>query len=238
MNADTPTDANPYPTVAEPLSHLQSPFALPAAHPFHPELLVDVALLQADETLMVYMEAMAPTLQALPAALCRLIEEEGLTQRHGLLWETLLPACQWEVEWLLTEDATMATLNAQHRAKPQTTDVLSFPAFEVMDDAPTDFPEGVAFPAPPKDQGGSLGAVVLCWPYALRTVATALGGQPATPVPMNSPLLATFVVERLTHGCLHLLGYHHATMAAYKQVVALQAKVLIALKLPAFPAAP
>ena len=235
MNTDTPPT---YPTVAEPLSHLQSPFALPAAHPFHPELLVDEALLQADETLMVYMEAMAPTLQALPAALCRLIEAEGLAQRHGLLWETLPPACQWEVEWLLTEDATMATLNAQHRAKPQTTDVLSFPAFEVMDDPPTDFPEGVAFPAPPKDQGGSLGAVVLCWPYALRTVATALGGEPATPVPMNSPLLATFVVERLTHGCLHLLGFHHATMAAYKQVVALQAKVLVALKLPAFPAAP
>jgi probable rRNA maturation factor len=237
MNAETSPASPPYPTVAEPLSHLQSPFALPSAHPFHPELLVDEALLQADASVAAYLEAMAPTLQALPAALAKLIEEEGLVERHALLWNTLPPACHWEVEWLVTEDATMATLNAQHRAKPQTTDVLSFPAFEAMDDVPTEFPEGVAFPAPPKDQGGSLGAVVLCWPYALRTVATALGGAPATPVPMGTPLLATFVVERLTHGCLHLLGYHHATMAAYQQVVALQAKVLAALGLPVFPAA-
>jgi len=88
-----------------------------------------------------------------------------------------------EVELIITDDQTMQALNAEHRGKDATTDVLSFPM-----DAP--FTEQSIFGMP-------LGSIIIAESF----------------VKENAALLKHSTQDELSllfiHGMLHLLGFDH-----------------------------
>jgi len=88
-----------------------------------------------------------------------------------------------EVELIITDDATMQALNAEHRGKNTTTDVLSFPM-----EAP--FTEQSIFGMP-------LGSIIIAESF-VRGNAASLKHSP------QDELSLLFI-----HGMLHLLGFDH-----------------------------
>jgi probable rRNA maturation factor len=97
---------------------------------------------------------------------------------------TLQPGGKAEISLLLTDDATVRTLNRRHRAQDKPTNVLSFP----LDDDPA-----------PASASWLLGDVVL----ACETVADEARAQ-------GKPVADHFR-HLVVHGILHLLGYDHVT---------------------------
>lgn len=110
----------------------------------------------------------------------RIIEDIGL--RHGLRGDT-------EVSLLLVDDDQMRRLNLEYREVDQTTDVLSFPMEESVDDRVPDDPSG----------GLLLGDIVVSLPAAERQAAD-FGHS-----------LRRELAFLVVHGMLHLLGYDHCT---------------------------
>ncbi len=88
-----------------------------------------------------------------------------------------------EVELIITDDATMQELNAEHRGKDSTTDVLSFPI-----EAP--FTEQPIFDIP-------LGSIIIAESF-VKEKAAYLGHT------IQDELSLLFI-----HGMLHLLGFDH-----------------------------
>jgi len=88
-----------------------------------------------------------------------------------------------EVELIITDDKTMQTLNAEHRGKDTTTDVLSFPM-----DAP--FTEQSIFGMP-------LGSIIISESF-VKEKAVLLKHS------IQDELSLLFI-----HGMLHLLGFDH-----------------------------
>ncbi len=88
-----------------------------------------------------------------------------------------------EVELIITDDATMQELNAEHRGKDSTTDVLSFPI-----EAP--FTEQPIFDIP-------LGSIIIAESF-VKEKAADLGHT------IQDELSLLFI-----HGMLHLLGFDH-----------------------------
>ena len=84
-----------------------------------------------------------------------------------------------EVELIITDDATIQTLNQTHRGKDTPTDVLSFPLESVGQDMMP------------------LGSIVIAESF-IRRKAAELGHTP------QEELSLLFI-----HGMLHLLGYDH-----------------------------
>jgi probable rRNA maturation factor len=110
-----------------------------------------------------------------------------------------------ELSLLFTDDASIRTLNRDWRGKDQATNVLSFPAFEVV---PGD-------PLPPM-----LGDIIL----AFETVSAeaALEAKP----------FAHHLIHLIVHGLLHLLGYDHENDAEADEMEGLERKVLARLAIP------
>lgn len=106
---------------------------------------------------------------------------------------------------VITDDETVADLNARFRGVEAPTDVLSFPA----DNPP--------LPAVMTGEGTYLGDLVIAYPYAQQQ-AESEGHRPADS-------FALLVV----HGVLHLLGYDHDTQEARRLMWAKQERVLRAL---------
>ena len=88
-----------------------------------------------------------------------------------------------EVELIITDDETIQELNAQHRGKNNTTDVLSFPM-----EAP--FTEQSIFGMP-------LGSIIIAESF-VKEKAAAFGHT------IQDELSLLFI-----HGMLHLLGFDH-----------------------------
>ena len=88
-----------------------------------------------------------------------------------------------EVELIITDDETIQELNAQHRGKNNTTDVLSFPM-----EAP--FTEQSIFGMP-------LGSIIIAESF-VKDKAAAFGHS------IQDELSLLFI-----HGLLHLLGFDH-----------------------------
>jgi probable rRNA maturation factor len=105
-----------------------------------------------------------------------------------------------ELSILLCDDATIHTLNRQHRRKDKPTDVLAFA-----------LREGKSMPG----ASGLLGDVVISLDTAERQ-AEALGRS-----------LWDEVTWLLAHGLLHLVGYDHRTVAEERRMNA-RADMLIA----------
>jgi len=124
-----------------------------------------------------------PDIEALAGTAARLaLEAAGLDPAH---WTLCLLAC---------DDARIAALNHDFRAREKPTNVLSWPAFELAPERPG------ARPPPPQPATGNrqpLGDVAI----ALQTTRRE-AEESATP-------LKDHVIHLILHGCLHLLGFDH-----------------------------
>lgn len=123
------------------------------------------------------------------------VAEAGAAMAFGAAG--LAPA-GYEIAVLACDDARIATLNQAHRARPQPTNVLSWPAFDL---AP-ELPGGQPAPPPPTEEDGPpvfLGDVALALQTCQREAKE--GGLP----------LKTHATHLILHSVLHLLGYDHLT---------------------------
>ncbi|WP_406648087.1 rRNA maturation RNase YbeY [Aliisedimentitalea scapharcae] len=99
-----------------------------------------------------------------------------------------------EISVLACDDARIAELNAEFRAKPSPTNVLSWPA----DDLSAEDPGGLPTPPKPDFTGDiALGDIAISWDTCAREALEA--GRP----------VADHVTHLVIHGLLHLLGYDH-----------------------------
>jgi probable rRNA maturation factor len=152
---------------------------------------------------------------AAPAWRSHLADPEGVCRRAFAATLDRVPTPPWlaraEIGVLLTDDATVRRLNADHRGEDRATNVLSFPTFEqILEDAP-----GHLLPGPVP-----LGDVVL----ALETVRAEAAAE-------GKPFL-DHVRHLLVHGCLHLLGYDHETTQDQTRMEGLECSILEHLGTP------
>lgn len=98
----------------------------------------------------------------------------------------------WEVSLLACDDARIAVLNADFRAKPTPTNVLSWPSEERAAEDPGAVPD---LPEPGLDP--ELGDIAIAYDTCAREAAAA--GKP----------MADHVTHLVVHALLHLLGYDH-----------------------------
>lgn len=118
---------------------------------------------------------------------------EATVAHTGLAHENL------ETDFLFTDDATAASLNAEWRERPYATNVLSFPA----KNAP--LPEGEARP---------LGDIVLAAGVMAREAAE------------QGKTLPHHATHLIVHGLLHLMGYDHETDAEAAAMQDLETRIL------------
>lgn len=172
-------------------------------------------------------EALQSKLSALLAAFADTAKTEQLLSVHALAETFDNPEASWEFEWMLCTNVTIQAWNEEYRQKNTATDVLSFPAFEDPETLlqATDDALAIEFFNQQRQQGGSLGTIVVSWHYAKEAIqALHPTIQPASAVFQEA--LIRYILERFCHGCLHLLGLHHETQEKYNRVVALQAQTL------------
>jgi len=112
---------------------------------------------------------------------------------------TALEACEidpenCEIAVLATGDSEIATLNQQFRDKPTATNVLSWPAQELLVETPGGTPV-----SPQADAFGdiALGDIAIAYETCAREAEAA--GKP----------MPDHVTHLVVHGVLHLLGYDH-----------------------------
>lgn len=129
-----------------------------------------------------------------------------------LLWADKQPDKTVLIDVSLTTNTVMAEINYTYRQKDQPTDVLSFPTYQHWDDALSAPGDTIA-----------LGSIVISVDWARHHA----GKEPR--VNNFAEPLPPFLVDRFLHGCLHISGHHHDTMADYQYVVDQQARVLSAL---------
>jgi probable rRNA maturation factor len=106
-----------------------------------------------------------------------------------------LSASEYEIALLACDDTRIAELNAQFRAKPQPTNVLSWPAWDMSAEHDGDLPD-----LPPEghaDDPESLGNIALSYETCLREAREQ--GKP----------LKEHLLHLVVHSVLHLLGYDH-----------------------------
>jgi probable rRNA maturation factor len=117
----------------------------------------------------------------------------------------LSPEPDPELSLTFTDDAHIASLNAQWRGKDSPTNVLSFPLIQVR--------PGV--PLPPM-----LGDIVV----AFETVSREAEDQ-------GKPFIA-HLTHLLVHGLLHLLGYDHVDDGEAETMESLERRILERLAIP------
>jgi probable rRNA maturation factor len=111
---------------------------------------------------------------------------------------------------ILSDDAELAALNAEHMGKHGPTDVLSFP---LLSDAP--------FPLPP-GRRPHLGDIVVSVERAIEQAEAGRGGQTGDVHWSPADELRLLV----THGTLHIMGMDHAEPAEEAAMRALERRLL------------
>ncbi len=106
----------------------------------------------------------------------------------------------FEVSVRIVNEDEMQALNREFRGKDNSTNVLSFPAVDIM---------GL-----PADTQVPLGDIVVCAAIVIREAAT------------QGKLLADHWAHMLVHGTLHLLGYDHVLEADAMAMESLEIQVL------------
>ena len=101
----------------------------------------------------------------------------------------------YEIVVLACDDARIATLNADFRGKPQATNVLSWPAWDLS--AETDGGQPEAPPAPNPDDPEALGDIALARDTCLREAVE------------QGKSTEDHLTHLVVHSVLHLLGYDH-----------------------------
>jgi probable rRNA maturation factor len=99
-----------------------------------------------------------------------------------------------DISLLACDDARIAVLNRQFRARATPTNVLSWPAEELAAERAGDKP---GLPAPDIFGEIFLGDIAIAWDTSAREAAAA--GRP----------MHDHVTHLVVHGVLHLLGYDH-----------------------------
>lgn len=128
----------------------------------------------------------------------------GLEAQARFLWQALaLPAC--EICLVLGDDALLAALNESYRGKSGPTNVLSFPALDLV---PSDI---AGLPA-----GTVLGDIVMS--YDRLAAEAAAAGLP----------LAAHAAHLLAHGFLHLLGHDHQKDDEAQAMEELESELMLA----------
>lgn len=134
--------------------------------------------------------------------------------RATLLDQELAPE-DWEISLLACDDARIAVLNADFRAKPTPTNVLSWPAQDLAAEAEGDEPY---FPEPfAPGERDSLGDIALAFETCAREAAEA--GKP----------IHDHVTHLVVHGVLHLLGYDHIRDADAQLMESCEVRILASL---------
>lgn len=169
--------------------------------PVTEETLVDLAI--EDPSWL----AELPELERLAETAARLaIEAAGLDPRD------------YSVSLLACEDRRMARLNAEHRGKEGPTNVLSWPAFDLIPVRPGGLPPAPPAPAPGARQ--PLGDVAIALQTARREAAE-------TGIPLKDHAL-----HLILHGCLHLLGFDHERAEDAETMEGLETRALQRIGVP------
>lgn len=116
-----------------------------------------------------------------------------------------------EISLLACDDARIADLNRDFRGKPAATNVLSWPAQDVVPPA-----------LPPTDPDGSLPLGDIAIAYDTCAQEAAQAGKP----------MDAHVSHLIVHGTLHLLGYDHVRDADAVQMEGLETEILGKMGLP------
>jgi len=145
------------------------------------------------------------------------IDLPGLSERaaRAVLADQELDPEAWEISLMGCDDARIAELNADFRAKPTATNVLSWPA---QDLAAEDDGEEPYFPEPfVPDERDSLGDIAMAYQTCAREAAEA------------GKSLHDHVTHLVIHGVLHLLGYDHVRDADAQLMEGIEVRILAAL---------
>ncbi|QBY01563.1 rRNA maturation RNase YbeY [Rhodophyticola sp. CCM32] len=128
-----------------------------------------------------------------------------------------LAVARFEISVLGCSDARIAALNADFRARPQPTNVLSWPA-EAVEVLPGEMPElpEVTETGPARELGDIAIAHGVC------TRESAAAGKP----------FEHHVTHLLVHGTLHLLGFDHISDADAALMEGLETRILARLGVP------
>jgi probable rRNA maturation factor len=154
-----------------------------------------------------------------------------ITEKLPALWRNLalhLPENRWIAQMTASEETTLnysvilvtdeeiRNLNRDFRGKDSATDVLTFSLLEDGKQDQQAVPELY------------LGEVFLSLSWAMTEICKQIEAE--DPPKLNfSHGLSLFILERLVHGTLHLLGVHHNTMSDYNKVVETQRLVVHAI---------
>ena len=129
-----------------------------------------------------------------------------------------LAAKEYSISILACSDVRIKGLNTEFREKAASTNVLSWPAYELTPAAPGEMP-----PTPPNpsfDGPNPLGDVAIALQTCVQEAETA--GIP----------LKNHVTHLILHGCLHLLGFDHQTDADAARMEGIEARALNRIGIP------
>lgn len=152
-----------------------------------------------------------------------------ILEKFPMLWQALAPEIQ-DNHWILklqdpsfhlsfslvlVNNHEIQQLNRDFRDKDQATDVLTFSLLENehFTDILAQLPEV------------HLGEIYVSINWAKSEVCKQMGENVTNSINFFESL-SLFILERIAHGSLHLLGVHHDTMSDYNKVVAIQKQVL------------
>lgn len=155
----------------------------------------------AEQPLQAKANALLRFIQPLWSQFSAIAQQEKIFEALGLSLER--QTLELDLHWV--GDKTMQALNREYRGKDSATDVLTFTLFADQAD-----PE--PWRSLPVVQLGSI-FIDIDWAEAELCRKPGLN-------------LEHYLMERLIHGLLHLLGVHHDTMEAYGRVVRIQQSVL------------
>ncbi|MGE0200826.1 MAG: rRNA maturation RNase YbeY [Candidatus Melainabacteria bacterium] len=154
-------------------------------------------------------QQLQPRLRKLLTGLIVVLSEHEPQAMRALLdchTEDTLAMCL-DLDITLITDEEMRALNKEHRGKDESTDVLSFPLFE----------------DPAKEIGALISLPFLTLGSIMVSLDWALAHWQTDETTSDLP---AYLLERIAHGCLHVLGIHHDTQEDYERVKSLQANIL------------
>jgi len=145
---------------------------------------------------------------------------EALAERaaRAALAELELPEVGLQLVVMGCDDARIAALNADFRGKPQPTNVLSWPAWDLSAEAEGGAPEAAEVGS--AEEPEALGDIAIAYETCAREAEEA--GKP----------MADHVTHLIVHGLLHCLGYDHVRDGDAEVMEALEVRILASLGLP------
>jgi len=145
------------------------------------------------------------------------LEPLALRAVQATLATLAIPQSGFTLSVMGCDDARIATLNADFRGKPTATNVLSWPGWDLANDAEGGAPDSPEAGTP--DNPESLGDIAISYDTCAREAAEA------------GKSLADHVTHLIVHGLLHCLGYDHVRDGDGGVMEALEVRILATLGL-------